>query len=82
MESRLGFVGIILEDRAAAAPAVNKILAEFGDDILARMGLPHVRGTHAVITLIVDTSTDRIGALTGRLGTIPNVSVKSACAKV
>jgi putative iron-only hydrogenase system regulator len=82
MENRLGFVGIILEDRAACAPAVNKILGEFGEEILARMGLPHVRGAHAVITLIVDTSTDRMGALTGRLGEIPGVSVKSACAKV
>ena len=82
MENRLGFVGIILEDRAVSAPAVNKVLAEFGEEILARMGLPHVRGSHAVITLIVDASTDRIGALTGRLGEIPGVSVKSACAKV
>jgi putative iron-only hydrogenase system regulator len=81
-ESRLGFVGIILEDRKAASAPVNKILSEFGEAIVARMGLPHVRGDHAVITVIVDMTTDQIGSLTGRLGAVPGVAVKSACAKV
>ena len=82
MNARLGFVGIILEDRKKSAAAVNKMLSEFGEKIVARMGLPHVHGDHAVITLIVDATTDEIGSLTGRLGALPGVSVKSACAKV
>jgi putative iron-only hydrogenase system regulator len=82
MDKRLGFVGIILEDRKNSAEPVNKILSEFGDSILARVGLPHVRGEHAVITLIVDATTDQIGSLTGRLGKIPGISVKSGCSKV
>lgn len=82
MEKRLGFVGIILEDRKASASAVNKILSESGETIVARMGLPHVRDTHAVITLIVDATTDELGAMTGKLGAVPGVSVKSACAKI
>ncbi|HOW28104.1 MAG TPA: CopG family transcriptional regulator [Elusimicrobiota bacterium] len=82
MEKRLGFVGIILEDRQKSAGAVNKVLSDFGESIIARVGLPHIRGHHAVITLIVDATTDDIGALTGRLGGIPGISVKSACSKV
>ena len=81
MEKRLGFVGIILEDRTKSAPAVNKLLTEFGEGIVARMGLPYHDRHCSVITLIVDATTDEIGALTGKLGAISGVTVKSACAK-
>ena len=82
MDARLGFVGIMLDDRKTSAAAVNAILSEYGEMIVARMGLPHVRGENAVITLIVDATTDQIGSLTGQLGAVPGVSVKSACSKV
>lgn len=81
MERRLGFVGIILEDRRTAAPRVNEILTAFGDRIVARTGLPYARRGCCVITLIVDATSDEVGELTGRLGQIPGVSVKSALSK-
>lgn len=81
MGKRLGFVGIILHDRKKCAEAVNHILSDFGDIIVARVGLPKVRKDCAVITLIVDATTDQIGSLTGRLGSVAGISVKSACAK-
>ena len=78
MERRLGFIGIIIEDRKATAPKVNEILYEFGDNILARMGLPHVKHDYFVITLIIDATTDELGALTGKLGSLTDVSIKSS----
>ncbi len=81
MERRLGFVGIIVEDRAAAAPRVNAVLSDHADLIVSRTGLPYAkRGCH-VITLIVDATTDALGELTGRLGQIEGVAVKSALAR-
>lgn len=81
MSKRLGFVGIIVEDRQKSAPAVNRILSEYGDEILARVGVPYpVRRCH-VITLTVDMTTDELGALTGKLGAVDGVTVKSALAK-
>jgi putative iron-only hydrogenase system regulator len=80
-EKRLGFVGIIIEDRKSAAPEVNTILSEFGEIIAARVGLPYKEKHCSVITLIVDATTDELGALTGRLGAIKGVSVKSALGK-
>lgn len=80
-ERRIGFVGIILEDRARGAAAVNALLSSFGDRILARVGLPRAGTDCAVITLVVEATTDELGALTGRLGQIPGVSVKSALSK-
>lgn len=81
MQKRLGFAGIIVEDRVHAAPEVNKVLTEFGDLIVARTGIPYAQKHCCVITLVVDATTDELGKLTGRLGMIPHVSVKSALSK-
>ncbi|WP_372775533.1 TM1266 family iron-only hydrogenase system putative regulator [Mangrovibacterium sp.] len=80
-EKRLGFVGIILEDREQAASPVNEILSKHASIILARTGIPHIKGENSVITLVVDSTTDELGQLTGRLGLIPGVQVKSALSK-
>ncbi|MBU1085901.1 MAG: iron-only hydrogenase system regulator [Candidatus Omnitrophica bacterium] len=81
MEKRLGFVGIILEDRKKQADAVNKILSDYGENIVARVGLPYKEKNCSVITLTVDITTDDLGTMTGRLGNIAGVSVKSALSK-
>jgi putative iron-only hydrogenase system regulator len=80
MERRIGFVGIILEHRDSVE-AVNHALSEHAELVLARMGLPRRDRGLSVITLVVEASTDELGMLTGRLGAIPGVSVKSALAK-
>jgi putative iron-only hydrogenase system regulator len=81
MEKRLGFIGIILENRKASAEIVNKTLSEFGDSIIARTGIPYQKKCCCVITLVVDMTTDELGVLTGRLGMIEGVTVKSALSK-
>ncbi len=81
MNKRLGFVGIIVENRQEEAPLVNQILTEFGEIVLGRMGIPHAKKNMNVIVLIVDSTTDQVGALTGKLGKIKGVSVKSALSK-
>jgi len=81
MQKRLGFVGIIVGDRKKQAPLVNLVLSEYGDLILARTGIPYKEKKLSVITLIVNATTDEIGALTGKLGRIEGVSVKSALGK-
>ena len=82
MNKRLGFVGVIIENRKAVAAQVNKILSEFGEIIVARVGLPYKEKNCCVITLIVDATNDEVGALSGKLGLLEGVSVKSALSKV
>lgn len=77
LERRLGFIGIIVEHRDIHAGTVNELLSEFGHLIIARTGVPHCRGGCSVISLVVDATTDEIGDLTGKLGSIHGVSVKS-----
>ena len=81
MNKRLGFVGVIIENRKAVAAQVNKILSEFGEIIVARVGLPYKEKNCCVITLIVDATNDEVGALSGKLGLLEGVSVKSALSK-
>mgnify|MGYP000844628296 FL=1 len=77
-ENRVGVVGIVVADREKQAEGVNEILGEFGELIVGRMGIPYRERNVSVIALIVDGSTDELGALTGKLGSIPGVKVKSA----
>ncbi|HOO89466.1 MAG TPA: iron-only hydrogenase system regulator [Syntrophales bacterium] len=80
-KKRVGFIGIIIENREKHAPQVNALLTEYGDIIVGRMGIPYHERSVSVITLTVDGSTNEIGALTGKLGMIKGVTVKSAMAK-
>ena len=80
MERRIGFVGIILENRESVE-AVNHVLSDHAERILARVGLPCRDKGISVITLVVEATTDELGSLTGRLGKIAGISVKSALSK-
>lgn len=81
MEKRLGTVSIIVERHVAPVDEINELISEFGDEIIGRFGLPyHERGV-SIITLVVDTSVERVSALTGKLGKLPGVQVRSLLAK-
>ncbi len=80
-KKRVGFVGIVIEDRKKSAVAVNHILTQYGDFIVARVGIPYHEKNVSIITLVVDMSTNEMGALTGKLGVLEGVSVKSALTK-
>lgn len=82
METRLGFVGLIVEDREKNAATVNALLSEYGELILARTGVPCPKRNCSAITLVIDATTDQLGRLTGRLGQLPGVSVKSMLSKI
>ena len=81
MEKRLGTVSIIVERRIAPVDEVNELLSQFGDEIIGRFGLPYPQRGVNIITLVTDTSVERISALTGKLGKLPGVQVRSLLAK-
>jgi putative iron-only hydrogenase system regulator len=81
VEKRLGVIGIVVGERENAAGKVNQILSDFSEVIVGRMGVPYRERQTSVIALIVDGNTDQIGALTGRLGAVTGVTVKSALTK-
>lgn len=80
MDKRIGIIGIVIED-LASAEHVNTILHDYAQLIIGRMGIPYRERGVSVITLIVDGINDEISALTGKLGRISGVSVKSMITK-
>ncbi|MBN2466141.1 iron-only hydrogenase system regulator [candidate division WOR-3 bacterium] len=80
-EHRLGVVAVFVENRLDTAPRVNQILSEYARILVGRMGIPYRERSLSVISVIVDGSNDEIGAMTGKLGAIPGVSVKAALRK-
>lgn len=81
MEKQIGVVVVIVKQREHVAPQVNDILTQSGGIIVGRMGFPYEKRGLNIITLIVDGTTDQIGSLTGKLGQLRNVTVKTALAK-
>ncbi len=77
MGNRIGVVAIVVEDRKAAVPRVNEILSEFGQTIIGRIGVPYRERDLNIIAIIVEGTTDQLGALSGKLGMVPGVKSKS-----
>ncbi|MCI7530879.1 MAG: TM1266 family iron-only hydrogenase system putative regulator [Eubacteriales bacterium] len=78
---RIGVIGIVVEDRIVVSDVQN-LLSEFSEIILGRMGIPDRESGISAISLIVKGSVEEISALTGKLGKIRNISVKSALTSV
>jgi putative iron-only hydrogenase system regulator len=81
MDKRIGTITIIVTNRTSQSENVNRILSEFGEVIIGRMGIPYSPKSLHIIALIVHASTDEIGALTGKLGTLKGIQVKSVLTK-
>lgn len=80
MEKRIGTVIIGIENRETA-PIVNTVISKHSDIIIGRLGLPRNEGI-SLINLVVEGSTDEIGSLTGQLGKLDGIEVKSAVLKI
>ncbi len=80
MEKRIGTISIIIY-RREVAQQVNEIISNYSDFILARQGLPLPDKGLSIITLIIETTSDNINALTGRIGRLKDVEVKSILSK-
>lgn len=80
MDKRIGVVGIVVEE-LESAEKVNGTLHEFSSIIVGRLGIPYRERGISVISLIVDGTSDEISAMTGKIGKIKGVNVKSAMTK-
>ena len=77
MNTRVAVMSIIVEDRESAE-ALNAILHEYGEFIIGRMGLPYKPKDINIICIAVDAPQDTISALSGKIGNLMGVSVKTA----
>lgn len=80
MESRIALIGVIVEE-IAASKEVNQILHEFGEYIIGRMGLPYKEKNISIISVVIDADNNIISSLSGKLGMIKGISVKTMYSK-
>ena len=77
MDTRVAVMGIIVENEEAVEQ-LNATLHEYAEYIIGRMGIPYrARGIN-IISIAVDAPQDEISALSGKVGNIAGVSVKTA----
>ena len=80
MDKRIGVIGIVIEE-FESANKVNETLHDLAGIIIGRMGIPRPERGISIISLIVEGTSDEISAMTGKLGKIQGVNVKSALTK-
>ena len=81
MDTRIALIGIIVEE-PSAADRINAVLHEYAPYIVGRMGIPYREKDVSIISLAVDAPQDVTSALTGKIGKLPGVSVKTAFSNV
>lgn len=79
-ETRIAVIAIIVEDKESVGE-VNRLLHDYGEFIIGRMGLPYEKKNVNIISVVVDAPQDRISALSGKLGKLSGVSAKALYSK-
>jgi putative iron-only hydrogenase system regulator len=79
---RIAVIGAILEQPELSQKTFNETLSQYRGIIKGRMGIPFDEDGIAVISLTLRGDLDTINALTGKLGNIPQVTVKTAVSGV
>ena len=80
METRIALIGIIVED-TAATEEINALLHTYGDYVVGRMGIPYRSRGLCIISVVVDAPNEVISALSGKLGQLRGISVKTVYSK-
>lgn len=81
METRVAVMSIIVEN-SDMVEKLNGILHQHGEYIIGRMGIPyHKRGVN-IIAIALDAPQNTISALSGKIGSLPGISVKTAYSSV
>ena len=81
MSTRVAVMGIIVEKGEAVEP-LNALLHEYGEYIIGRMGIPYKKCGINIISIAIDAPQNAISALSGKIGNIDGVSVKTAYSNI
>lgn len=80
MEKKIGAVLILIKDKQQIN-TLNQVLTRHADIIIGRQGIPLPHKGINVISLVFEGNTDQIGSLTGQLGRLEGIKVKSVMVK-
>ena len=75
---RVAVISAILEHPDLTQQSFNRVVSNFKGIIKGRMGIPLQEEDVAVVSVVVIGELDEINSLTGKLGNIENVTVKTS----
>lgn len=81
MATRVAVMSIIVEN-PESVEKLNHILHENGQYIIGRMGIPYREKKINIISIALDAPQDAISSMSGKIGNLPGVSVKTAYSAV
>lgn len=74
-------LGIVVEEERSAE-ALNRLLSEYKQYVVGRMGIPYRQRGINLISIVLDAPGDAISSLSGKLGMLPGISAKTLYAKL
>lgn len=77
METRVAVMSVIVES-GDSVEKINSLLHEYGEYIIGRMGVPYRKRSISIISVALDAPQNVISTLSGRIGNLDGVSVKTA----
>lgn len=75
METRVALIGIIVENMDSVE-RLNRLLHEYGEYIIGRMGIPYREKHMNIISIVIDAPQEVISALSGKVGMLPGINSK------
>ena len=81
METRVAVISIIVEN-ADMVEKLNALLHEYGEFVIGRMGIPYRKRGVSIISVAMDAPQATIAALSGKIGALPGITVKTAYSSV
>jgi putative iron-only hydrogenase system regulator len=75
---RIAIIGAILENPQTSQKSFNETVSAFRGIVKGRMGIPVDEENMAVISIILQGDLDEINSLTGKLGNLKGITVKTA----
>lgn len=78
---KVAVISAILEEPDKCQKEFNEVISNFKEIIKGRMGIPLDEENVSVISIVVVGNLDIINSLTGKLGNIPHVLVKTSISK-
>ena len=68
----------IIVENLESVEKLNAILHEYGNYIIGRMGIPYRQKSISILSVAIDAPQDVTSALTGKIGRLAGISVKTA----
>ena len=75
-ELKLAEIAIVVPHREKSAASINDLLSQYGECIIARMGVPHRQKQLNLISIVMEAPQEKIEELHAKLEQVNGIQVK------